>query len=245
MTPKRLWKIDFIKGVAVILMVLWHTSYDLVYLFKQTNIFHPWYWRGGPELISGLFLFSSGLGTVARFKSLSDSKKPTIPWEIGFKGGLRITLWGCFLTALTFKFTPNFIILFGILHLIGLCTLIGPLFVRVSPPTLIAFSLLLLLGGYLWEESQSYRDFKFWLEVVYLKRTMLDFYLPLPSLGYFTLGIAYGNMFFSKLNAVPKELHFNIRSINFLGKHSLYIYLLHQPVLIGVLILLGLKVNFS
>ncbi|MCB0415264.1 MAG: DUF1624 domain-containing protein [Bdellovibrionales bacterium] len=242
MSNKRYWQLDLLKGVGVLLMIGWHFSFDLVNLVRTTDYFGYWYWRIGPEVISGIFLFSSGIGTYLRSVRVktNDSYFP-VSFKFGWHVGARIFFVGILLSLITRFGTQDYIIFFGILHLIGFCILVSPLFVGLPKKLLFSLALILLIGGYIFESSVYYSEFKFWLQVIFFKRVMLDFYLPLPSLGYFLLGIAFAPDLLRYFSKDTKMI--NVKWMSFLGKHSLIVYLVHQPLLIGILYLFGFQIR--
>jgi len=62
----RIWEIDFLRGSAVVIMVFYHLTYDLIHLAGVPAFVDPFFWRLGPEIIAGTFLLASGLSTYIR-----------------------------------------------------------------------------------------------------------------------------------------------------------------------------------
>ena len=67
--------------------------------------------------------------------------------------------------------------------------------------------------------------------------TSSDYFPLLPHLGFFLLGSVLGRTLYKKKESLlpgvsPKNIL--VRSLSFCGRHSLWIYLLHQPVLYGI-----------
>jgi uncharacterized membrane protein len=68
-----------------------------------------------------------------------------------------------------------------------------------------------------------------------------DYFPLLPNLGWFLLGAVMGRTIYRKKQTLlpfvsPKNPI--VRFFSFLGRHSLWIYLLHQPILSGICMLL-------
>jgi uncharacterized membrane protein len=82
-----------------------------------------------------------------------------------------------------------------------------------------------------------------WLGVKQIGVYMVDFYPLLPWLGVALLGVFAGHTLYpegKRRFSLPDGSDLGpVRGLRFLGRHSLLIYLVHQPVLIGLLILLG------
>jgi uncharacterized membrane protein len=79
------------------------------------------------------------------------------------------------------------------------------------------------------------------LGFVYSGFESADYFPLLPNLGFFLLGAVLGRTVYrSKASLLPRVSEKNIirRSLCFVGKQSLWIYLLHQPVLAGICMLL-------
>lgn len=230
--------IDFIRGFALISMIIYHTCYDLAYIFDYSM---PWfftkqayYWQ---QSIVITFILISGM-------SFLFSRNP-------MRRGL-ITLGGaCLLTATTYFAMPSELVVFGVLHFLGLATLltalINPLLKKIKPSYgFIIFLALFLLSKQTPLLPQS---------VTVLPRILskLGFIVGLPSPDfvssdyvpmipwlflYFT-GYYLSPIIFQKKRLPDWIINTNVAIINQAGRYSFLIYLIHQPIIYGLLLLLN------
>ena len=103
--------LDTVRGFALINMLAFHASYDLVEIFGvEWPFFHTngaFYWQ---QMICILFIFISGC--VASFS------------KNGIKNGLVVSAAGAVMTLATYLFMPTQIIWCGVLSLLGMCILL-------------------------------------------------------------------------------------------------------------------------
>jgi uncharacterized membrane protein len=137
---------------------------------------------------------------------------------------------------------PSGTILFGILHFFAVTSFFVPFFIKYDRLNLIAGILITLVGLYLQFMSFSF-SFLFWLGFIPQNFFTFDYFPLMPWLGVLMLGIYFGKKVVQKtvkmrLTGLPAQIFV------FLGKNSLTIYLIHQPILIFVLTLLGFKLFF-
>ena len=230
---KRFWEIDFARGLAVVLMVLFNYAFALDYLqiYKITD---GWvFWWLFPRIVAGTFIFLAGL-------SLTISYSKNKGWRKHAKRGLKIFGCGLLITFVTLIALPGGAILFGILHLIGISIIFGIFFIRFRKLNLLLGVALIAVGFYL--ESFIFGfPWLLWLGFVPQGFYTLDYFPMMPWFGVFLLGIYFGNRFYKngKTRIKQKPLIGSILFC-FLGRHSLLIYLVHQPILIAALHLIGL-----
>jgi len=239
---KRLWEVDLLRGIAIILMIIFNYSFTLSYLDIYTINGGDFYWYIFPRIIAGMFISISGLSltlSYAQTKNKIESHKKIS------KRGLKIFGFGLLITAVTFVTFPEAFIIFGILHLIGFSMIFGQFFIRFKKLNLLLGLITILLGFYL----QNFRfDFPWLLWLGFIPRNFYTFdYFPiLPWFGVSLLGIFFGNIFYKNGKRNFKIRDFSnsivVRFISFLGRNSLTIYLIHQPLLILLLLILGFKV---
>jgi uncharacterized membrane protein len=209
-------EIDFARGIAVILMLIFHSFFDAYYFGKIELSGAFWYYF--PRFIGGMFIFISGLTmAVAR-------PKPNRVLRKAFK----LSALALLITAVTYYFVPNEFVVFGILHFFALSTLLGYIFLNHTklhlPVGIVAF----LLGVYFHSMNVSSANLV-WMGLMPYGFRTLDYYPLLPWFGIFLFGMHFG----SKFRGTKHSFFENPVAI--LGKKSLEIYLIQHPVIILVL----------
>lgn len=227
---KRIWELDAIRGILMILIMAYHLFYDLVFLFSLVELNTPFLrglyrfcndWLGSP------FLFLSGLCVTLGSRPVRRGLQ-----VIG--GGLVITAVtvGMYLLGFAGK---DIIIYFGVLHCLGTCMLLWPLFKKLPKPILLALGITLaVLGLFVIDDVRVSFPWLVPLGLVPRSFASSDYFPLLPNLGYFLIGAFLGKTLYrekkSLLPNIPPS-HPLIRPLSFVGRHSLILYLLHQPIL--------------
>lgn len=232
----RLHRIDIIRGVAVILMVFYHLLFDLHHFFQKSIQHSELIFKFGPEIIGGLFLITSGLAHSMHFRTGRLKQKIRRSFFL-----LAIAL---FLSVLTYILFKNQLIIFGILHCISISTLLGICLNKTSNSFILLCSLFLISIGFFWLNSIPHPSIFFIPLGGNLDNRdyiMLDYFPLIPYFGEYLLGLWLGLVFIknkiSKNTETPKNYFYNF--ILLLGKNSLTIYLIHQPIILGFLYLLN------
>lgn len=213
--------IDFVRGAAVLLMICYHAVLDLHYFafFSFSFLRHPC-WRGLAFFIVFLFLLCVGM-------SLALAHKGGIRWDAVRKRTFRLGGWALAVTALTYAFFPGNFVFFGVLHCITLASLAGVLFVG-RPGAALVLGLLLLVSDLALRPTLL--PLSRWLGVA-----PMDYVPFYPWVGVVLLGIFLESVGFHRIRPPMASLS---RLLRLLGRHSLAIYLLHQPLIMGGLFLL-------
>ena len=218
----RILEIDALRGVAIILMVIFHIIVDLTdfygYHFQYLSGF--WYYEGKAAAI--LFMLLAGVSS-----SFSRS---------AVRHGLELLAWGMVLTAVTWLFAPAMYIRFGILHFLGTSLLTWPLLKKLQPRALLLVAAgAVAPGGYVAELTGS----TIWLlpfGVMPANFASMDYYPLFPWYGVFVMGAAAGKTLYAQQTSLFPALT-PPRWLVWLGRRSLAIYLLHQPLILGMLYL--------
>lgn len=238
---KRYYTLDYIRGFAIFNMILFHTFWDLVYIFNydlpwfNTSIAYIW-----QQCICWTFILLSGF-----CYSLSSNK---------LKRGLIIFACGLLISIITELLIPDNHILFGVLTLIGSAMiLIIPFYKyidKINPILGFFVSMILFLisrnvnNGYLGFES-----FDIYELPTFLYRNLFTSYLGFPNAGFyssdyfsiipwiflFICGIFAFKLFKSNNKLYLLEKRYNL-FVEFCGQKSLLIYLLHQPIIFIILL---------
>ncbi len=233
---KRFWEIDALRGIAIVLMIIFHAAFDLSY-FGVYRLDLGWlFWFVFPRAIASAFIILTGVSATLSYNRSGDFEKKYV------SRGVRIFSFGVLITMMTALFLPKGTILFGILHFIGVSTILSVFFVRMRQKTLIAGTSVILIGAYLQALSFDF-PWLLWLGLMPDKFYTFDYFPLFPWFGFTLIGIYIGNSFYPKAKRNFKIPDFSgkTRLLGFLGRNSLLIYLAHQPAIMLILHLLGAK----
>jgi uncharacterized membrane protein len=210
--------LDQTRGVAVLLMIVFHLFYDLTY-FGYTNIDFKAdiFWWSLPRLIVFLFLFTVG-------NSLCLSHLPQIKWSNFSKRWFKIAIFALLISLVTYYVFPSRWIYFGTLHSIAFCSLASLPFLK-RPNLSLAIALILFIPSIFFDYNLPWWN---------LPHQSMDYIAPFPWFGASLLGI----FAFAK-NYHLLELPNNkaTLALTFLGQKAFIIYILHQPALFGLVFL--------
>lgn len=206
--------IDQIRGLAIVLMIFFHFFYDLnIYSYVDINFSEDKFWYGLPRLIVFLFLIAMGLSMplVHRLK---------IKWNKFIKRFLLISCFALAISITTYYMFPKAWVYFGTLHCIALCSLVSLPFLRIPKISGLVGLIMLILHLF----------FNIGIPWFMLAHISMD-YIPLfPWLGVVLIGFYLNSIGFHKLKTPSNKCLIYLEN---LGKHSLLIYILHQPILFG------------
>ena len=231
---KRIWELDFARGAALLGMMIIHLIYDLVDLFGILNWQLPQWYLVFKNNFGAVFLVISGISVTLGSRCV--------------RRGLTVFGCGFLCTGATLLLylagiaDRSILIYFGVLHCLGVCMLLWPLFRQLPNwmlvPTGLAFAAAgLVLRRYSPDVPAVLIPLGFapgWF-------SSSDYFPLLPNLGYFLLGAALGRLLYREpVTRFPKveDGKMPIRLFCAMGRHSLPIYLLHQPILAALVFLL-------
>ena len=236
--------LDTVRGVCILSMVAYHGMYDLVDIFGLPSAWYtglPGYiWQ---QSICWTFILLSGMC-----------------WQLSrrhVKRGLLLVGCGAAITLITWLVMPSQRILYGVLNLLGLSALLliplDKVFRKIPAWAGLVGALLLFAltknvsRGSLGFEGLVLCQLPRWLYATDLL-AVVGFPSPsfwstdyFPLLPWFFLFCA-GYFLWSLLDTSPRAkelLRPGLRPLSFLGRHSLAIYLIHQPALMAVFTVLG------
>lgn len=236
---KRLHTLDEIRGFAVFCMIFYHGFYSLAYLFDLSwgkdllNFFAP-----AEPYFAGLFIVISGIASCLSHSNLE-------------RGG-KLLLIALAVTIVTFFFDKNSIIVFGILHFLSICMI---LFGAVKPliekiPLLIVLILNIALfilcfnvpngifgtkGLFEYAIPTQYytSNYMFAFGLPSLTFASADYFPLIPWMFLFFAGTAVGRL--AARGRFPKFMEKqHIPFFSVMGKNALFLYIVHQPVILGI-----------
>ncbi len=231
----RLFLLDILRGVCVFAMIIYHFFWDLGYFgFIDLRVVTQGLGLFLAQLIGFSFITIAGISS--RLLSLSNSYKSKIIRRI-----FRLMTISIAISILTFILDKNNFIFFGILHFLSVCSLISLLLIKIKSN----FQLLLifLVSGLI---SMSEITFNIplifsWLGLSKELPLTNDFYPIIPWITFYFFGFWLGSI----INEIPnKKLKnisitdtqpgFTLKLIEYVGRKSLVIYILHQPLLFSL-----------
>ena len=241
---KRFWEIDFLRGLAIIMMIVFHLLYDLTYFGGCNLNLHSGFWLYFGRATATIFIFLVGVSLTLSFsrarKIQTSGRKLYLKY---IKRGLRIFSWGLLITLTTWVFLREGFVLFGILHLIGISVILAYPFLKLRSLNLLMGIFFISIGIYLNNVAFDF-PWLLWLGLMPDRFYTIDCFPIFPWFGVVLIGMFFGNLLYPdytrKFNLCdPSNFNF-IGLFCFLGRHSLLIYLIHQPILIMLLWLLGI-----
>ena len=238
---QRYFWIDNIRAIAMISMIIFHGVWDLVYLYGmdwnwyRSNLAFIW-----QQSICWTFILLSGF-------CWSFSKSP-------LKQGMIVTGGGLLVTIVTLLFSYESRVIFGVLNLLGASALLMIPFKKYFDkiPAQPGFLLMFFLFAVTYDINNRHLGF-FRLKLIELPwgyyKNLFTSFLGFPpaafwSSDYFSLlpwvFLYFTGYFLYKLwkdGKIPEAncLNRKVPVLTWMGKHSLIIYMLHQPIIFGIM----------
>lgn len=210
-TARVAW-IDHCRALAVLWMILFHFTYDLrLFSLPSLPSEADWYWEGFPRLIVATFMFSMGL-SLDFAQSLSKLSAPRF-----WKRWLKIAAAAALVSLATWLSFAERWVYFGTLHCIAVCSLLVWPFLNRPKLALLAGAGILV--------AETLGVSAPWFK---LDHPSMDYIPPWPWLAWSLVGVA------ARPWLQQRQIMQNwpqLSSLSFWGRHSLKIYLLHQPLL--------------
>jgi uncharacterized membrane protein len=227
----RVALVDAARGVAIAAMVVYHFSWDLGYFgYITANVTEDLGWRIFARAIAGSFLFIVGVSLVLASRRGFDRKR-------FLRRLLVIAGSAAGITAVTYVLFPDSYIFFGILHHIAVASVLGLAFVNAPILVVIAAAIGCFLAPHYLSGPLFDSPALIWLGLgTYVPRTN-DFVPIFPWFGVVLAGIAV-----ERLAALWSLRLPDARvpwPVLWAGRHSLGIYLAHQPILFGLVFLVA------
>jgi uncharacterized membrane protein len=227
--PSRFPIVDVARGLALAAMVVYHFCWDLEFfgLADLGVTEHP-LWTLFARAIAATFLALVGVGLVLAHAN-------GVKWQPFLRRLAILVAAAAAITILSYLADPDGIIWFGILHCIAAASVLGLLFLRLPPAVVLVAGMACVAAPSLFASAVFDGLGWVWLGLGTRVIPSNDYNPLFPWFGYVLLGIAAARVIPPK--RWPRwQPHAAIsRALCFAGRHSLIVYLVHQPILMGLL----------
>ncbi len=230
MSEGRIVWVDIARTLALVGMVIFHFVTDLaIFLYIPIETPMTGGWAVFARLVAGSFLFIAGLSLVLAHGS-------GIRWGAFLRRFAIIAGAAGLVTLGTWLALPEAFIFFGILHSIAAASLIGLMFLRLPAWLTAAAAIFAFVAPEIFSDPAFNVPWFYWLGLSTEVRPTIDYLPVLPWLSPALLGVALGRLaadhdLWRHLPAPPPRAG----ALAWPGRHSLAIYLIHQPILIGAI----------
>lgn len=235
----RILVLDMLRGISMVFVIIYHFFYSLDYFMniKLISLDMPIIGVIHRLILMILFIVSGVCTSFSRNL---------------LKNGIKLVILGQVISIFTLIFVPSLAIRFGILSFIGTMMIISyfktyiPNNINIILKLIILFSLYIVLldfpsgvinlfGKKLEINLPDNINYLYPIGIVSKDFTSSDYFPIIPNGFIYLFGVVLSRPISD--NSFPKWFY-NIKGIpiiNFIGKHSLIVYLIHQPIIIGCL----------
>lgn len=231
-TSPRIDEVDALRGIGIAAVVLFHFFFDLHFLSLSAQ--NPY---EGPYLMLQRFAASTMIVTagisIALSRASAEAKGVSFVHK-AFQRFLFLAGVAGLITLATWIYPNKGFIVFGIIHFMAVSTLLALPFARLAWPNLILAVLLFLAEPFVRAQALG-TPWLLWLGLPPKDFFTFDYFPLIPWFGLILLGIFAGNRYFLRGHRLLRGFRRFPEPLLWLGRKSLLVYLLHQPILLALL----------
>jgi len=218
----RIDELDSLRATALVMMLVLNFVTDLNHFgIMDTETGDQWWWMA--RIAASLFVGISGVSYFLAHRLEYDFTKTSGRTK-------RLIFWAFVITIITYIFEPSAYVRFGVLHLLALASIVAFPVAR-KPEFALGIGLILLII------PLSSNSNLVWLGLRETGFIAVDYFPLNPWLGIFFIGLALASRIYPEGKPLT-EIQWPEKWLWF-GRNTLTIYVIHQPILIGLLILTG------
>ncbi len=218
----RIDELDSLRATALVMMLVLNFVTDLNHFgIMNTETGDQWWWMA--RIAASLFVGISGVSYFLAHRLEYDFTKTSGRTK-------RLIFWAFVITIITYIFEPSAYVRFGVLHLLALASIVAFPVAR-KPEFALGIGLILLII------PLSSNSNLVWLGLRETGFLAVDYFPLNPWLGIFFIGLALASRIYPEGKPLT-EIQWPEKWLWF-GRNTLTIYVIHQPILIGLLVLSG------
>lgn len=257
---KRIWEIDLIRGICIILMIFDHFMFDIFYycdafvgtvvsynsfLAKMVD-FGEWYWNWSVRRVVRtivVFMFFCLSGICSNF-SKSNIKRGLITLAVAYGLTLGTIVFSLYEVNGVWKVYYRDVIWFGVLHCLGYSMLVTGIIQKFKADgkasMLIGAIVIATIGIVMICLKTSMFDLAYGILGKNMMMTKTNDFFPIfPYMGIFFFGSFIGKVLYDDKQSMFARGDICVfRPIKFIGRHAIWFYLGHQGLFISIIMLL-------
>lgn len=227
---QRLPFVDVLRGIALIAMIIYHASWNLdAFGFTQMGVLSVPGWMVFARAIAGSFLVLTGISLV-----LADAAGHSADAKWRRVG--KVALAAALVSIATYFVFPDAFVYFGILHHIALAGLLAWPLLRLHWLVIIAIAAGIVFINQTVALEIADTRWLAWIGVSQFVPPTNDYVPVIPWFSVVLAGVLAGRLILTN-SALQNQLTAQpswSAPLIWMGRHSLLIYLIHQPVLFGL-----------
>ncbi len=227
----RIFVLDIARVAALLAMAVFHFVFDLeIFGYVDPGTTGAGFWRGLAIASAGSFVFLAGVG-------LWLSHANGIRWT-AFSKRLAIILAAAALVSVaTYIAFPDAFVFFGILHSIALCSVLGLAALRLPIVVILLVTVAVFFAPDFVSSPAFNAPWLWWTGLQTIPLSTVDYEPIFPWFAAFLAGLAAAKLashlgYWEKLSTTKTSR--TMRVFGFFGRHTLVVYLVHQPILISI-----------
>lgn len=231
--PARWQLLDLLRGLAIIAMVVFHLAWDLYYFgYSSVDVTQELGWVVFQKSILTSFLLLVGVGLVLGHGN-------GIRWRAFWRRWALLVVAALLTTAGTYWMFPEYFVFFGVLHAIALFSLMALPFLKLRWWITTLIGVVVIAANFAWNDVMFEARWLAWIGFWPTSPPTSDVVPVFPWFGVVLLGVALmrvimGSPIAAGISAWRSDVPL-AKGMAFLGRWSLPFYLVHQPLIIGVL----------
>lgn len=234
--------LDGLRGLAMIFVVVYHFLYDLQLVF---NLSMPFFDSLGMDIIhAGFIIILIGVSGICTAFSRNVLKR-----------GVMLFFVGEIITIVTSILMPDEVIIFGVISFFGIVMMLyfmlKPFLDKIPWRVLFIVSVMLYIVFYRFDDSivlwlklnlPTDNQHLYPLGITFKGFSSSDYFPLIPNAFVFLAGVALSKPVSER--KLPKSFYtVKTPAVDFIGRNSLIIYIVHQPIIVGAMMLTKLMLG--